>query len=767
MKKLLSIVLALAILLSLSVPAFATESTDTVTSTDSNSNTGSHNVTASYTPSAKPDDEAKWGADAEHLTGSGTLAQAFAAAKNSSDVKYIQLQTNVTATSGYTITGGKFTLELNGKTISSDSYTINIGDSYTNANSGIEVTFTDSSSGGGVKATTTGAPAITVRCGKVTFDGGNYGLVYMDHNGNGVPYAKVIINGGSFTDTNANAVVNYGGNLTINGGSFTGDACAIDTRGTTTIKGGTFTVGAEGYSRHINYGGGTLDLSDYNGTTPIIDLTVQNNSGSAVTVGTEVKLPAGYAFYELSDTNKTTVTELASFTKYGITESTSGGTTTKYDVTVDSAITNGTVTANPTSAAAGDTITLTVTPATDYALDKLTVTYGDNNTTVTTTAGENNTYTFTMPAGAVTVSATFKSTKVEITGVTVTIDGTEYNSANTSATSPAKITPDTNSITYTIKGANLDKLPDTFRLMPASWIGLTKDNLHASGDGASATGTIDSDQIKTWISKETTAFEVTYTLDGSTWVNTGVYYVYDSGTATITGISIEVKDANGTTVQPSSNVYTIKEGYTVTYTVTGTHLDKGSSQVYVKYASGTITDIDNITWNIAADGNSATREIPAGNFTGTTTAFQIQYSNDKKETWEDSGIYIIYQAETTSVNISWGSMNFTYSDEQVNSADKGWTCDEHANEITVENQGTKAITATVTFTKSSTASNITNVSGNVDKTTAKLAKDESETFTLTLTGKPDGALDGVTIGQVTVTITAAGNTGEFDGPWIS
>lgn len=757
MKKLLSIVLALAMLLRLSVPAFATGSTDTVTSTDGGSNTGSHNVTASYTPSAKPDDEAKWGASADSLTGSGTLAQALAAATTNSDVKYIQLQTNVTeATSRYMITDGSFTLDLNGKTISSNGYTITIGNDINNSNSGIDVTFTDSSSGGKVETTSSGYPAITVMCGKVTFTGGSYGCINMSDSGNAVPYAEVTINGGSFTVSSGYAIGNHGGKLTVTGGSFSGDTaviCTTGTNGTTTIKGGTLTGS-------IHYEGGKLDLSSYNGTTALTDLTVYNFM-ETVTVGDDtIKLPAGYAFYKSDDENKATVTELTRSIKYAI-KSTSGGTTTKYDVTVDSTITNGTVTANPTSAAAGDTITLTVTPATDYELDKLTVTYGDSNTTVTTTAGENNTYTFTMPAGAVAVSATFKSTKVEITGVTVTIDGTEYSSANTSATSPAKIKPDTNSITYTIKGANLDKLPDTFRLTPVSGIDLAKSNLHASGDGASTTGTLDSDKIKIWFPKVTTAFEVTYTLDGSTWVNTGVYYIYDSGTATITGVSIEVKDANGTTVQPSSNVYTIKEGYTVTYTVTGTHLDKGSSQVYVKYASGTITDINKFTWSIATDGNSATREIPTSNFTGTTTAFQIHYSNDKKETWKDTGIYIIYQAETTSVNISWGSMNFTYSDEQVNSADKGWTCDEHANEITVENQGTKAIKAIVAFTKSSTASNITNVSGSFGELNAMtLNATGKHTFTLTLTGKPDGALDGVTIGQVTVTITAAGNTGE-------
>ncbi len=74
---------------------------------------------------------------------------------------------------------------------------------------------------------------------------------------------------------------------------------------------------------------------------------------------------------------------------------------TKYNVNI-SATTNGSVTANPTSAEAGTTIALTVTPDAGYVLDALTVTDASSNT-VTVTNNE-----FTMPASDVTVTATFK-----------------------------------------------------------------------------------------------------------------------------------------------------------------------------------------------------------------------------------------------------------------------------------------------------------------------------------------------------------------------
>lgn len=63
---------------------------------------------------------------------------------------------------------------------------------------------------------------------------------------------------------------------------------------------------------------------------------------------------------------------------------------------------NGQITAKPTSAKAGDTVTITASPSEGFVLNTLTVTDGAENPVDIT----NN--SFTMPAGDVTVSATFK-----------------------------------------------------------------------------------------------------------------------------------------------------------------------------------------------------------------------------------------------------------------------------------------------------------------------------------------------------------------------
>ena len=71
-----------------------------------------------------------------------------------------------------------------------------------------------------------------------------------------------------------------------------------------------------------------------------------------------------------------------------------------YTVTIASGIENGTVTASPTTAAAGTKISLTATPASGYKLDAWDVKAGTKKVTVTDNA-------FTMPDSNVTVSATF------------------------------------------------------------------------------------------------------------------------------------------------------------------------------------------------------------------------------------------------------------------------------------------------------------------------------------------------------------------------
>ncbi|MDR1101649.1 MAG: hypothetical protein LBL34_04780, partial [Clostridiales bacterium] len=75
-----------------------------------------------------------------------------------------------------------------------------------------------------------------------------------------------------------------------------------------------------------------------------------------------------------------------------------------YNVTVTPSQ-NGTVTSSAASAAAGATVTLTIAPDSNYQLGTITANDG-----AVTLSGTGNTRTFTMPAGNVTIAATFTST---------------------------------------------------------------------------------------------------------------------------------------------------------------------------------------------------------------------------------------------------------------------------------------------------------------------------------------------------------------------
>lgn len=127
--------------------------------------------------------------------------------------------------------------------------------------------------------------------------------------------------------------------------------------------------------------------------------------------------------------------KLFCFESITVTASGGGGATT-YDVNIDDGITNGSVSASPTSAEEDETVTLTVTPSTGYELATLTVTGDDTGDEVVVDENE-----FSMPAEDVTVSATFslKNYTVTLNNQSATSAGTEsvtttYN-ANTNLTS--------------------------------------------------------------------------------------------------------------------------------------------------------------------------------------------------------------------------------------------------------------------------------------------------------------------------------------------
>lgn len=109
--------------------------------------------------------------------------------------------------------------------------------------------------------------------------------------------------------------------------------------------------------------------------------------------------------------------------------------------------TNGTISLSKTTAAAGETITVTATPASGYSLASISA---GSNITLT---GDGNARTFTMPASNVTVTATFTQTNYSITAAETT-NGTISLSKTTAAageTITVTATPETGYNVFDIK----------------------------------------------------------------------------------------------------------------------------------------------------------------------------------------------------------------------------------------------------------------------------------------------------------------------------
>lgn len=99
-----------------------------------------------------------------------------------------------------------------------------------------------------------------------------------------------------------------------------------------------------------------------------------------------------------------------------------------YTITTVFDATQGDVTTDPASIAQiDDIVTVTVTPKTGYKLVSLTVTYADGEKSCVLTETGKNVYTFTMPAAAVTVTATFDEVAYK---ATLKVEGEAYVSLN-------------------------------------------------------------------------------------------------------------------------------------------------------------------------------------------------------------------------------------------------------------------------------------------------------------------------------------------------
>ena len=165
-------------------------------------------------------------------------------------------------------------------------------------------------------------------------------------------------------------------------------------------EGGVYTLAIAGYARRSGGEDIGISIRDAEG-----NLTETGKSFKYDNAGTEqinkevegIEIPAGCSIALVQPNwNSTSYIDYITLTKTADLVQT-------YTVTISDEIENGKVVADPTSAKAGDEVTLTNTPAEGYEFVSYSVTGVKSNEAVPVTDGK-----FTMPADDVTVSATFQ-----------------------------------------------------------------------------------------------------------------------------------------------------------------------------------------------------------------------------------------------------------------------------------------------------------------------------------------------------------------------
>ena len=300
---------------------------------------------------------------------------------------------------------------------------------------------------------------------------------------------------------------------------------------------------------------------------------------------------------------------------------------TYYTVTIAESIANGTVTADNTSAVAGDTIKLTATPANGYALDSFSVTDANTNA-ITVTNGA-----FTMPASNVTVSATFKETADTVNQKAADAVIAKITAIGTVAyTSESKEKIDDASAAY-------DALTETQKaLIPAETLALltAAETKYAELKAAAEQKTAGS------ISYATAS--VSKTTDDAAFTNE----LTKTGDGTVSYASSKEAVA---TVNATTGEVTIKGAGTATITATVT--DSTSYTYATKTASYTLTvTVAGISVTGITISNAPTEALFV-NSTGTLTAtVSPDNATDKTIVWSSSDSdYVSINAETGEYTI--------------------------------------------------------------------------------------------------------------------
>lgn len=244
-----------------------------------------------------------------------------------------------------------------------------------------------------------------------------------------------------------------------------------------------------------------------------------------------------------------------------------------------------------------------------------------------------------------------------------------------------------------------------------------------------------------------------------------VYYkVYDSAGDTTDGIEREANKSEGfvpvqidkTAPEITFGDYSAVSGMAVTVkgSKDGVSSSGLASVTYVIKSGTKILKTGSAPTNGNADIDFTLTELPIGDLTVTVTATDA--AGNRSEISKEISTDIV------SVTITWGDLDFTYTDGAWNPKthtykDGSW--DRTRTTITVKNEGTSKVYARVTYSRpdSSDSSVLFTVSGT---TGGSLSTGESFLTYVHIGGKPAKALNKATIATLTVTLSDPPTGGE-------
>lgn len=357
--------------------------------------------------------------------------------------------------------------------------------------------------------------------------------------------------------------------------------------------------------------------------------------------------------------------------------------TTTYNITKGNEVSSqGTFSVDKTTAAQGDTVKVTTTPASGYEVD--TVTYTDGTTTSKAT-GSGNTYTFTMPAANVTVNVTFKESTTPTTQYY--IGGRFGESWNANSTNHPFTPTDTAGLYKYETGKTVSKLsanfnesygdtPQYFIIHEGNDV-YTKGNNFYCGEEVNNTGSLFNFQLA---KNSSNAVTLTKYNDNNTTANRLIRFNDADNTSTgAVTIWLDASDTSAMklyytvdgesdvsdTLKANSTVYATSSKKLDSITLTTKMNSEAVESAVTMTAAGNVNGIYYYSYKLTADANAVQFDYSVGGTAKTKTASCVEgknvysldndswsvYEIDKSKAYT-SGLWVDVQPSVVHTNIA-------------------------------------------------------------------------------------------------------------------